>query len=169
MAFSARAGAGECPESWAEPLLDIAEIQGNSLVGFNKDHQAFLYFRITEPGVARRWLHDLAAQVATVEETLAYRRLFRAIRARRQAESHGLKATWLNIAFTFEGLKKIVPDPAGLNAVPGFALSSGMAQRASALLGDPLTATRNRLAGSSAARTTTRTSSSSLPAIRGVI
>jgi hypothetical protein len=35
---------GEAPQgSPPEPLLDIAEIQGNSLVGFNKDHQAFRF------------------------------------------------------------------------------------------------------------------------------
>jgi Dyp-type peroxidase family len=124
------------PESPAEPLLDIAEIQGNSLVGFNKDHQAFLYFRVTEPTAARRWLHELAAKVATVEETLAFRRLFRAMRARRQVESQGLKSTWLNIAFTFEGLKKLVQDQASLDNIPGFAFSLGMAARAGARLGD---------------------------------
>lgn len=119
-----------------EPLLDIAEIQGNSLVGFNKDYQSFLYFRITDPAIARRWLHDLAPQVTTVEEALAFLRLFRAIRARRQAESQGLKSTWLNIALTFEGLKKVVPDPASLDNMPGLAFGIGMAQRASARLGD---------------------------------
>jgi Dyp-type peroxidase family len=124
------------PESPVEPLLEIAEIQGNSLVGFNKDHQAFLYFRVTEPTAARRWLHDLATQVATVEETLAFRRLFRAMRARRQVESQGLKSTWLNIAFTFEGLKKLVQDQASLDNIPGFAFSLGMAARAGARLGD---------------------------------
>jgi Dyp-type peroxidase family len=131
---------GQAPtDSPPEPMLETAQIQGNSLVGFNKDHQAFLYFRITDASVARRWLRTFADQVATMEETLAFRRLFRAIRARRQAESRGLKATWVNVAFTFEGLKKLVSNPAELDDFPGTAFRLGMPSRAGGL-GDPVDA-----------------------------
>src|SRR5262249_4435424 len=94
-------------DSPEEPILDIRDIQGNILVGFNKDHQAFLFFQITDVQGAKRWLQAITPQIATVDETLAFRRLFRAMRARRGEEADGLIATWINIAFSRSGIEKL--------------------------------------------------------------
>jgi Dyp-type peroxidase family len=119
-----------------EPVLDMAEIQGNSLVGFNKDYQSFLFFKITEVDVAKAWVKLIASHVANLEETMAFRRLFRAMRSRRGVEASGLVATWTNIAFTFEGLRKLTSEKA-LEDFGGEAFRIGMAKRAG-LLGDEI-------------------------------
>lgn len=75
--------AASMPGAPEEPVLDVRDIQGNSLVGFNKDHQAFLFFQITSVPAAKRWLGGIASRVATAEEVLAFLRLFRTMRDRR--------------------------------------------------------------------------------------
>src|SRR4051812_45464904 len=82
LALSARQGQApaNAPE---EPVLDMNDIQGNSLVGFNKDHQAFLFLRFGPAENARQWVKQLAPRVATAEELLGDRRLFRELRGRR--------------------------------------------------------------------------------------
>lgn len=124
-----------------EELLDIAEIQGNILAGFNKDHQHFLFLRIHDRQATKDWLLRLTPQVATTEEVLLFNRLFRRLRRRRQAEPRELLATWLNLAFTFSGLAKLIPAPdaAQLERLD-LAFALGLHQR-STLLGDPQTAT----------------------------
>jgi Dyp-type peroxidase family len=122
------------PGAPAEPVLDTQEIQGNSLVGFNKDHQAFLFFQITETSTAKRWLQVIAPHVATIDETLAFRRLFRVMRSRRGQEVGGLVATWINVAFSSSGIEKLT-SAAELDKFTSDAFKLGMASRAG-LLGD---------------------------------
>lgn len=110
-----------------EPPLCVDNIQGNSLAGFNKDHQRLVLLQIREPQAFKRWLSSIVPQIATVAEVLAFNRLFKALRYRRQAETGVLKATWLNIGFTSAGLRKIV-DPAEIDdAQRGFQDSSFLA------------------------------------------
>jgi len=71
------------PGALEEPILDVQEIQGSILVGFNKDYQHFIFFQITKPAVTKSWLRLLTPLIATLDETLAFRRLFRALRVRR--------------------------------------------------------------------------------------
>jgi Dyp-type peroxidase family len=118
-----------------EPVLDAHDIQGNVLVGFNKNHQAFLFLEITDAASAKRWLREIIPTIATVEETLAFRRLFRAMRNRRGEEAAGLVATWLNIAFTGSGIEKLT-SAAEADKFPSDAFKLGMAARAG-ILGDP--------------------------------
>src|SRR5262245_33554589 len=118
-----------------EPVLDVHDIQGNVLVGFNKDHQVFVFFEITEVAAAKRWLQVISPRIATVEETLAFRRLFRALRYRRASEAEGLVATWVNIAFSRTGIEKLT-SAAEVDKFPSDAFKLGMAARAG-LLGDP--------------------------------
>src|SRR5688572_12900711 len=124
-----------------EPELDVDDIQGNALVGFNKDFQAFLFFRITDVAMARRWLRDLTPRVATAADTLAFRRLFRAMRARAGSEPQGMVATWINIAFANTGIRQLTSE-ADLAAFTDLAFQVGMADRAGDL-GDPVDAQTN--------------------------
>jgi Dyp-type peroxidase family len=125
----------EVPGAPPEPVLDVADIQGNVLVGFNKDYQTFLFLQITKPEVGKAWLRLLAPHVATTEEVLAFRRLYRALRRRRAGEPAGLAATWVNVAFTYEGIKKLTSE-AEADLFPSDAFRVGLAAR-SGVLGDP--------------------------------
>jgi Dyp-type peroxidase family len=104
----------------SEPLLEMEDIQGNILAGFNKDHQAFLFLAINLEGGdaeanqawAKRWLGQLVPRISTAAEVHQFNQLFRAIRARRNAEPRGLVASWINIAFTKSGIAKLVSPEA---------------------------------------------------------
>jgi Dyp-type peroxidase family len=114
-----------------EPVLAAQEIQGNSLGGFNKDHQALIPAQFG-PDLAglRAWLStvpltDLAAVVA-------YKREMK----RRIAEGiavDDMRALWINIGFTWQGLKKLV-DSAEQFTDPVF--RSGLDGDASRSIGD---------------------------------
>lgn len=120
-----------------EPVLEVTEIQGNILAGFNKDYQALIYLKIHDPLVTKQWLRVFATCVATVDEVLAFNRLFRAMRKRRQDEPCGLAATWMNIAFSANGLKALTSEEV-LQKFEAFAepFTLGLAARSSSL-GDP--------------------------------
>ncbi|MFB5676112.1 Dyp-type peroxidase [Paenibacillus terreus] len=116
-----------------EPLLEIDEIQGNSLAGFNKDHQIFLFYKIVDPSLAKRWLRYWTPYVSTAREVLQFNRLYQMMWARRGEEPPGMMATWLNIAFSYEGLKLLTDD---LVVFEDSEFKLGMKKR-SGILGDP--------------------------------
>lgn len=128
------------PDASREPVLNVANIQGNILVGFNKDHQAFLFLSLDADKIAdfKGWLQAMRPFIATTAEVLAFNRLFKAIRTRRQSEPTGVKATWLNIAFSYAGLQKLVPDSLAAEDFEDEAFREGLAARSTAgILGDP--------------------------------
>ena len=88
----------------AEDVLDVRNIQGNILAGFNKDHQALLFLKITDAIRAKAWLRFVVPCIAAMDEVLSFNRLFKAMRARRAGEPTGLVATWVNIAFSRDGI-----------------------------------------------------------------
>ena len=117
-----------------EDVIDIRNIQGNILAGFNKDFQTLLLLRIIDVDEFREWLKELAPCVATTAEVLAFNRLFKQIRARRRSDSRTVQATWMNLAFTASGLQKLAPRELG--KFKDTAFRRGLHAR-SAGLGDP--------------------------------
>ena len=99
-----------CPTGPTGRALELDDIQGNILVGFNKDYASFLFFALpNEQAQARRWLAGLVDQVATADEVKQFNDLFRMIRSRRGREGV-VEATWMNLAFTYDGLEKLGPQ-----------------------------------------------------------
>lgn len=117
-----------------EPALDADEIQGDSLAGFRKNHQYFLFFTIGDVPAFRRLLADLASELATLREVAEFNNLYRLVRNRRGAHRTGLSAVWKNIAFTARGLGLLTSE-AAVNAFDDTAFTIGLAPRAG-LLGD---------------------------------
>jgi Dyp-type peroxidase family len=115
----------------SEEVLEVAEIQGNSVAGFNKDFQTLLFLRIDEPALFKPWLGRFADVVATAEEVIAFNRLFKQVSARRHRGS--VKASWINIAFSYAGLTKLTKDAGEFT---DNAFRTGLVARA-AELGDP--------------------------------
>src|SRR5215468_6202668 len=116
-----------------EPELEVDQIQGNVLAGFNKDNQTLIFLEIHEPKKFKRWLRAITPFVATTEEVLQFNRLFKLIRSRRKVESRTVLSTWMNMAFSFKGLKKLNKDAAKFRD-EGF--KAGLAKR-SRDLNDP--------------------------------
>jgi Dyp-type peroxidase family len=100
--------------------LNLEEIQGNVVAGFNKDYTSYLFFALPdEPARARAWLADLVDQVATSQEVKQFNDLFRVIRRRRGDREGVVEAAWMNLAFTHEGLGTFgVVDESDLDLFP---------------------------------------------------
>jgi Dyp-type peroxidase family len=122
------------PGAPEEPVLEINDIQGNSLAGFNKDHQTLLCLEIGDVAGTKNWLRNLIPFISTLDEVLAFNRLFRAMRARRAIEPTGLVATWINIAFSSRATAKLAPTQAAELIDSSF--QSDLYQQ-SGILGDP--------------------------------
>jgi len=129
---------GELPGVEPEPVYHQAardDIQGNIIPGFNKDHQQFLFFRIADVRAAKKWLHWIAPRISSMDDVLAFVRAHRSLRLRLGVKEPGLKATWVNIAFTAAGVTRL----AGKAETAAFGEQSfrqGLAAR-STYLGDP--------------------------------
>lgn len=93
-----------------EEILDLEQIQGNIIDGgFNKDFQTVLCLQIVDVDSFRNWLAAQIPFIATAADVLTFNRLFKTIR-RRRGEPTGLKATWVNIAFSFPALQLLTDD-----------------------------------------------------------
>lgn len=113
---------------------DLANIQGNIFGGFNKDHQTFLFVKAPDTGKAQAWLTDIINDVASSEEVIAFNNVFKLARRRHGGREGAVKATWVNVAFTFSGLQTLGVPRADLDLFPQD-FSEGMANRA-AQIGD---------------------------------
>jgi Dyp-type peroxidase family len=102
------------PPSVEEPVLRMADIQGNIVVGFNKPFQRLLYFHIVDAAAFKPDLAELVPLVARARDVLASHRKIREERGKKQpAESllpEMLRKTWINVAFSYAGLAKLRSD-----------------------------------------------------------
>lgn len=143
--FRAAAGDGEAN-------LDLEDIQGNIVPGFNKDYQAFMFVRFGERANALRWLRDMQAIIASAAEVDAFRTAYRSMKRRRPAQAsdgrdggalRGLSATWVNLALSFAGLRELsaagalgrFPRQFRLNRMPGAAPEASAGIHAVIILG----------------------------------
>jgi Dyp-type peroxidase family len=127
-----------------EPLLRGNEIQGDSLAGFRKDHVSllFLTFNSKQIPAVKKWLRQMVPRLATLNAVAQFNDSFRmARRALRPLDPVALKppeptlsATWINIAFTAQGVTKLL----GKGAVDDFEEAFRFGARArAATIGDP--------------------------------
>ncbi|HEU4834240.1 MAG TPA: Dyp-type peroxidase [Pyrinomonadaceae bacterium] len=127
----------EIPGADAEPVYDAkqrATIQGNTIPGFNKDHQHFLFFRIRDVRRAKKFLQWIAPFISSMEEVLSWVRSFRAMR-HRLGVNPPMSATWVNIAFAYRAIQ-VLASEADANAFNEQSFRQGLAAR-STYLGDP--------------------------------
>ena len=127
----------EIPGAEAEPVYNFkarANIQGNTVPGFNKDHQHFLFFRLRNIRRAKEWLRWIAPLISSMDDVLTWVRAFRALRLRLGAEPP-MCATWVNIAFSHHAIELLV-SKAEAAMFGDQSFRQGLAQR-STYLGDP--------------------------------
>jgi Dyp-type peroxidase family len=139
MAGARRAADSRRARAIVEPLLDVHDIQGNCLAGFNKDHQQLIALTIRNSADARQWLVRIHPEISSLAEVYQFNNLFRAMRKRRGHDPAGLVATWMNIAFSRDGIEKLT----SLNeaaALPDEAFQIGLGKERSQLLRDPVRA-----------------------------
>src|SRR5258708_5333641 len=119
-----------------EPVLAADQIQANIFPGFSKDNQTLLFLRITDPKAFAVWIGDFIPFVATTERVLPVRRVIKAIRSQTGAEASSVKLAWANIAFSFQGLKKLESPGLKLDDFKDEAVKSGMLKRSATPTGD---------------------------------
>lgn len=128
----------ELPGLPAEPVFGPKardDIQGNVVPGFNKDHQHFLFLRLGAVKPAKAWLRTLAPRLASMDDVLAFVRAFRALRLKLGVREPGLKATWINVAFSYGAIAKLAGKEQA-DAFGELSFRQGLAER-STYLGDP--------------------------------
>jgi len=89
------------------PLRDSENIQGNVLAAFNKDHMTFLLLNFTNRQGARNWLEELERRVATTKEVEDFNTDFSNARRASGGEDPPMKAVWVNVGLTIDGLRAL--------------------------------------------------------------
>lgn len=119
-------------------LRESDEIQGDIVAGFKKDNVTLLFLKFEDAARARDWLRVLAPQIATTRQVADFNEAFS--RARRTSggdDPSSLRATWLGVSLTYEGLRVLsATDPFEQAPPPGSGLEAfkeGSAKRAGAL------------------------------------
>lgn len=135
------------PPAILEPVIEEAarkNIQGNIFPGFNKDYQQFLFYRIGDVAAAKKWLQWIAPMISSMDEVLAFNRMYRTLRFRLGVKEVPIKATWVNIAFSCSGIATLTSKK-NCVAFGDESFRQGLAAR-SEYLGDPTkpTATGNK-------------------------
>ena len=122
------------PPGAEEPLLDIDDIQGNILAGFNKDYQQLVALKLGDLAAARNWLRRILPGINTLAEVGHFNAAFRMRRARLGRDPIGLIETWANIAFSHAGIAALTSEQEA-DGVPDEAFKEGLPARAG-VLGD---------------------------------
>jgi len=93
-----------------EPVLYVVDIQGNILGGFNKDHQSLLGFTINDVALAREYFQLISKEISNLYEVFSFNNAYKSQKRRLGKEPVGLMSTWTNIAFSYDGMKKMIKD-----------------------------------------------------------
>lgn len=120
-------------------------IQGNIIPGFNKDYQHFLFYRLGKLKGAKAWLRWVAPLISSMDEVLAFNRTYRALRFRLASKSVPIKATWVNIAFSW-GAVAALTSKEDASQFREESFRQGLAAR-SGYLGDPTDASAEGSSG----------------------
>ena len=90
-----------------EPRLELDDIQGDILLGLQKDSEAFLFFRILDTGIFKRAIRHYGVHRITNTRQVQQRAL--SIRRHRQVSRNRPEVFWgLNLGFTKEGLTRLL-------------------------------------------------------------
>ena len=117
--------------------LNLDQIQGNSIGGFNKDFQTNLFLKFMNDTAGRAWIKEICDEVAASSsaEVLKFNKQFSVLRAQGVSRPEELiSAIWVNLALSFHGLMALKLREDDLTQFPE-AFREGMAQR-KAILGD---------------------------------
>jgi Dyp-type peroxidase family len=93
-----------------QPLREDANIQGNVLAGFNKDHQVLMFVSWPSRRTGQAWLTELRPRLASNRAVTDFNMAFSASKkARAGRDPDDLTAVWTNISFTAAGIKSLAP------------------------------------------------------------
>ncbi|MFK0255562.1 Dyp-type peroxidase [Streptomyces sp. NPDC090445] len=104
-------------------LRESDDIQGDVIAGFKKDQMTLLFLKFEDAARARAWVKALEPQISTTRQVATFNAAFsQARKAAAGDDPKALKATWINVAFTYAGLREL----AGKDPLPSAAPGSGL-------------------------------------------
>jgi Dyp-type peroxidase family len=118
--------------------LNLTNIQGNSIGGFNKDFQANLFLKFTNDVDGRAWITEIGDEVAKSSSAavIEFNNQFSALKAQGINKPEAIiSALWVNLALSFQGLTALKLKSSDLSAFPQ-AFRDGMANRNIGDVGD---------------------------------
>ena len=121
-----------------EPVLDVDEIQGNIIPGFNKDHVFLIGLTIRDLDKAKNWISTIIDNISTCSEVYNFNRERNLIKRDTSLEPSNISATWTNISFSYNGLRQFLGNE--ILALDNFldtSFKNGLIF-SSSTLGDPL-------------------------------
>ncbi|HEX6718364.1 MAG TPA: hypothetical protein VF088_14760 [Pyrinomonadaceae bacterium] len=121
------------------PIIRSDNVQGDSLAGFKKPFQLFLFLKINDVALCRKALRLIVDDVSTLNQVWLFNYSYRESKVRGKRVP-SLKATWINLSLSWKGLTKLWPNAPELG---GTAFIEGMRKRASRL-GDVIDFNVNR-------------------------
>jgi Dyp-type peroxidase family len=115
--------------------LNLSNIQGNILGGFNKDFQTFLFVKFKGPAEGRAWIKaiadadlDVGVAKSNSASVLEFNAQFKSLAADGIKPETVIAAAWTNLAISFQGLQALGVKAADLKVFPK-AFKDGMAVR----------------------------------------
>jgi len=100
--------------------VDLSQVQGNIVPGFNKDHQAFVLVSFPSRTAGQAWLRAVQGEIASAEDAFAFKKAFKAVQ---ELSELGRRASigvrWVNVALSWRGLSVLLgpTEIAGMPAV----------------------------------------------------
>src|SRR4051812_25177023 len=116
-------------------ILNLDNIQGNSLGGFNKDFQASLFLKFNNSASARAWIAEIAGDVSASSSAnvIQFNNQFSALRAQGIKKPEELiSAVWVNLVISFQGMTALNIAAGDLSSFPP-AFRAGMAGQKAAI------------------------------------
>src|SRR5436190_9292425 len=87
--------------------LNLNNIQGNSIGGFNKDFQAHLFLQFTSAAAGRAWIKEISSEIARSSSAavIAFNKQFSTLKSEGVPKPEVvISAIWVNLALSFQGL-----------------------------------------------------------------
>jgi len=117
-----------------EPVLELEDIQGNVVPGFKKDSQHFVFLRVVDAQLAKKWLKGLAPRLSSAREVRDAHTLWKGMRRKLGRDPDNLDFLFVNCAISAGGLQKLgVPH---VDKFDDAAFKLGLESRAG-VIGDP--------------------------------
>jgi Dyp-type peroxidase family len=116
-----------------EPVLEVDEIQGNVVPGFNKPEEGFVFLEIRRVPDAKSWLARQLDCLTSARHVLGFRHARRIALRSTTLSVPSVSKAWLNLGFSASALNKLGVE---LDIFLDRAFRAGMHAR-SDLLGDP--------------------------------
>ncbi|HEY9027464.1 MAG TPA: Dyp-type peroxidase [Burkholderiaceae bacterium] len=119
--------------------LELDDIQGNIIGGFNKDYQDFVVLKFRSGPAARAWIQELADEsnefgvaVSSSEAVLRFNAQFKALKSEGKEPERFIEAEWTSLSISYAGMQALGIAAADLAKFPD-EFKAGMAARKAVL------------------------------------